>query len=239
MTDGKAETYLECERKRVYFLLMFTAGFYGAFTYSIRGGVFCNAQTGNFVLLAMALGSADWTKALYLLLPINAYMLGAVISELLPISEKRPNGLRWETELIMFEMLVVIFLGLIPETAPVQIAQVCINFICSMQYNTFRQSQDVPMATTFCTNHIRQTGVQLSLLIRDHGNKKARVRLWTHIGMISVFIAGGIVSTVLCNWLLGKAIFFALIPLAILLIDFLHADLVSQKDRLKEPPAGH
>ena len=239
MTNGNPETYLECERKRVYFLLMLTAGFYGAYTYSIRGGIFCNAQTGNFVLFAMALGSRNWMKALYLLLPINAYMLGAVVSELLPVSEKRPGRLRWETELILFEMLVVIILGCIPESAPVQIAQVCINFICSMQYNTFRQSQDVPMATTFCTNHIRQTGIQLSILIRDHGNKKARVRLWTHIGMIGVFIAGGIASTMLCACLLGKAIFFALIPLAVLLIDFLHADLMTQKDRLKETPAGH
>ena len=94
MTNGNPETYLECERKRVYFLLMLTAGFYGAYTYSIRGGIFCNAQTGNFVLLAMALGSRNWMKALYLLLPINAYMLGAVVSELLPVSEKRPSRLR-------------------------------------------------------------------------------------------------------------------------------------------------
>ena len=166
-------------------------------------------------------------------------MLGALVSELLPVSKRRPNRLRWETEFILFEMLVVLILGFIPESAPVQIAQVCINFICSMQYNTFRQSQDVPMATTFCTNHIRQIGIQLSVLIREHGNRKVRVRLWTHIGMISIFIAGGIASTILCSLLLGRAIFFALVPLTVLLIDFLHADLITQKGRLKEIPGGH
>ena len=30
-----------------------------------------------------------------------------------------------------------------------------------MQYNTFRQAHGIPMATTFCTNHIRQAGVSL------------------------------------------------------------------------------
>ena len=68
------ETYLECERWRVFLLLMFVAGFYGAFTYSIRGGIFCNAQTANFVLFAMALGYEDWGQALYLLIPIFLFI---------------------------------------------------------------------------------------------------------------------------------------------------------------------
>ena len=51
----KTEEYLECEKRRVFVLMILVGGYLGAFTYSIRGGVFCNAQTGNFVLLAMAL----------------------------------------------------------------------------------------------------------------------------------------------------------------------------------------
>ena len=39
-------TFLECERDIVFILMMLVAGYFGAFTYSIRGGVFCNAQTG-------------------------------------------------------------------------------------------------------------------------------------------------------------------------------------------------
>ena len=51
------EEYLTCERRHIFFVLMGVAGFFGAFTYSIRGGIFCNAQTANFVLFAMALGN--------------------------------------------------------------------------------------------------------------------------------------------------------------------------------------
>lgn len=50
------EVYLECEKWWIFALLMMVGGFYGAYTYSIRGGVFCNAQTANFVLFAMAAG---------------------------------------------------------------------------------------------------------------------------------------------------------------------------------------
>lgn len=76
--------YLTCERNWVYFTLIAVAGFWGAYTYLLRGNVFCNAQTGNVVLMGLALGSAEWAKAGYYLVPISAYILGAFVSELLP-----------------------------------------------------------------------------------------------------------------------------------------------------------
>ena len=171
------DEYLTCERRHVFFVLMGVAGFFGAFTYSIRGGIFCNAQTANFVLFAMALGNAQWKHALYFLVPMSAYFLGAVLSEALPNSIKKLQFIRWDTLFILIEMIVVVFLGLLPESAPVQISQVAINFICSMQYNTFRQAQSVPMATTFCTNHVRQVGVAISKAIR-HKDKSPYVSLF-------------------------------------------------------------
>lgn len=101
-------------------MLMFVGGFFGAFTYTIRGGVFCNAQTANFVLFAMAIGDAHWVKALYFIIPISAYFLGAFLSEmaLSPIHWKYP--IRWETFLIIIEMLLVAALGLLPRALPIK-----------------------------------------------------------------------------------------------------------------------
>ena len=96
--------YLTCERNWVYFTLIAVAGFWGAYTYLLRGNVFCNAQTGNVVLMGLALGSAEWAKAGYYLVPISAYILGAFVSELM-----------------LIEMIAVLGLGFLPETAPVQI----------------------------------------------------------------------------------------------------------------------
>ena len=62
--EKKGNDFLECEQWWIFAMLMCVSGFYGAFTYSIRGGVFCNAQTANFVLLAMALGNMNWKLAL-------------------------------------------------------------------------------------------------------------------------------------------------------------------------------
>jgi uncharacterized membrane protein YoaK (UPF0700 family) len=233
------DEYLECERLWTFLMLMFVAGFYGAYTYSIRGGVFCNAQTANFVLFAMALGSKNWGKALYLLVPMSAYLSGAIISEAVAGPIRKNSPLRWDTILVAIEIVAVIILGFLPETAPEQIAQVTINFICSMQYNTFRQANSVAMATVFCTNHVRQTGIHIVKAVKTHGDKKMLVRIRTHLCMIAVFVIGGIISTILCKLVLGKAIWATLIPLVILLTDLLYADLKKEKDKKDIIPKGH
>ena len=131
------DSFLECEKWGIYATLMCVAGFYGAFTYSIRGGIFCNAQTANFVLFAMALGNAQWHHALYYFIPMSAYLLGAIISEAIAGPVKRMLYIRWDTILVFLEMIAVIFLGFLPESAPYQISQVTINFICSIFYFSY------------------------------------------------------------------------------------------------------
>lgn len=237
-TEKQNINFLECERWWIFALLMMVAGYFGAFTYSIRGGVFCNAQTANFVLFAMALGNMNWTRALYYLIPMSAYLLGAMISESFAIKVKKYNLLRWDTILVGFEIIVVLILGLLPESAPFQISQVAINFICSMQYNTFRQAQKVPMATTFCTNHLRQTGIHLVKYIRNKENSYLK-RSLCHLGMLFMFIIGGIISVVLCKFFLGKAIWGADVLLVIVFVDLVYADLTKEKDLLYQKPSGH
>ncbi len=232
------QDYLECEKTWVFALLMGVGGFLGAFTYILRGGVFCNAQTGNLVLLAMALGEGNWSRVLYLILPITAYFLGAVVSEIIAGPIKKLHLIRWDTLFILLEIIAIIILGFLPETAPFQITQITVNFICSMQYNTFRQAQGIPMATTFCTNHLRQLAIWFTKYVK-HRKQPEKVRFLSHLLMLVVFVVGGVVSTILCHLLKGKAIFFALIPLIIILIDFLYADLKIEKGDLSRVPRGH
>ena len=91
---------------------------------------------------------------------MTAYFLGTFISESVPNYIKRHLRIRWDTLLLLIEMLTVIFLALLPESAPHRVTHILINLVASMQYNTFRQTQHIPMATTFCTNHLRQVGLQ-------------------------------------------------------------------------------
>ena len=217
--EQKEEGFLECERWRCFLLLITVGGFFGAYTFSVKGGVFCNAQTANIVLFGMALGNMDWSRAAYLLIPISSYFIGTMVSEYLALKIKKYRKLRWDTILIGIEIITVIILGLLPSSVPDQVFQVTINFICAMQFNTFRQAEKVGMATTFVTNHIRQTGSFFVRWLRKRHEKKYLNRSLRHLCMILCFVAGAIFSTVLTNFSLLS---FLTLLLFVLQIPFIY-----------------
>jgi len=230
--------FLACESRGVFEILMFNAGIMGAYTYNLRGGVFCNAQTANFLMMAVAFGKGKWLHGVYYFIPASAYVLGALLSELLPKPIKRFGHLRWDTLLIGLEILVLFTVGFVPLTAPPQIVQVAINFLASMQYNTFRQANAIPMATTFCTNHVRQFGISLAQAIHTHDKSKLRKGI-LHIGMILAFVGGAFVETLVCGRFGAKAIWLALIPLTVNFSLLFYADTVAERDKLDRKPLGH
>lgn len=238
MIKLKDSEFLVCERRIIFLLLMLSAGMMGAYTFNMRGGVFCNAQTANFVIMAVTLGKGMWREGLYYLIPITAYFSGAVISEVLPKPVKKIHFLRWDTYLVGFEIAVLILCGFIPLTVTNHVVQVLINFICSMQYNTFRQAEHVPMATTFCTNHLRQTGIWLVKYIKERDGESL-LRLKSYAAMIAVFVTGAIAETGACLLIKEKAIWLAVAPMLICFIIMSYADLFAQKEKLDEIPSGH
>ena len=236
----KAGEYLECEKRWVFLVLIFVAGFYGGYTLSVRGGVFCNAQTANMALFAVALGNGEWSRAAYYLIPMSAYLLGTIVSEAVPKPLRRVHFMRWDTMLTLIEIVAVIAVGFIPRSAPDQICQVIINFICAMQYNTFRQAEGISMATTFCTNHIRMFGSNLTrVLCRDAKHPDAGEKTFAHGIMLLAFIVGVLAAALLCRVMGTYTIWLSLVPLSILFGDLLHADLTTEKDKLEVTPHGH
>ena len=120
ITITQEKKYLFCESRWTFWALTLAAGMYGAYTYNLRGGVFCNAQTANIVLFGMALGKADWKEAAYFLIPISAYLFGTIFSEILAKYVKRFQFLRWDTILVGFEMIVAFVIGCLPAISFVQ-----------------------------------------------------------------------------------------------------------------------
>lgn len=232
--------FLECEKRWVFRLLIFAAGFYGGYTLSVRGGVFCNAQTANMALFAVAMGTGNWSRAGYYLIPMSAYFLGTVVSELLPKPLRRFRLLRWDTLLTLIELLVVLGIGFIPASAPHQICQVIINFICAMQYNTFRQAEGTSMATVFCTDHMRQFGSSLTKWLRRDRSADAMGRKAAAHGlMLLCFTLGALTAAVTSRFLGVRSIWCMLLPLGILFADLLRADLTREKALLDVTPRGH
>lgn len=236
----RAGEYLECEKRWIFLVLIFVAGFYGGYTLSVRGGVFCNAQTANMALFAVALGNGQWSRAAYYLIPMTAYLLGTVVSQAVPKPLRKIHFMRWDTALTLIEIIMVIVVGFIPRSVPDQICQVIINFICAMQYNTFRQAEGISMATTFCTNHIRMFGANLTwVLMGSTRHPDALEKTFAHGMMLVSFVVGVLAAALLCRVMGAYTIWLMLIPLGVLFGDLLHADLTTEKDKLEVTPRGH
>ncbi|MBQ7733974.1 MAG: DUF1275 domain-containing protein, partial [Synergistaceae bacterium] len=221
------EFYLTCERYYIFELLTIAAGMMGLYTYNLRGGVFSNAQTGNIVMMSLAFGQGRLSEGLYYLVPFIAYILGTILSEILPEKVKEAHFVRWDTLLVGIEIFTLVLVGLMPLSWPDQVVQVIIGFLCSMQFNTFRQAEGVPMATTFLTNHVRQIGVSIARVIRHHElEHEARVKAWRHAKLIAAFFVGGAIMTFASGYLHEKSIWLAVIPLSICFAVLLRSDLI-------------
>lgn len=206
-----------------FLALMFVGGYFGAFTYLLRGGVFCSAQTVNMLLCAVNLVRGKPAVAATYLVPAVAFAAGTIFAEALPKQHRSILGCSRRTWLILLEICVVIFLGCLPESAPFQIAQISINFVSAVQYNSFHVLKGEAMATTFCSNHFSQTFSLLVVGIK--GERSALKRAFRHLAIILCFMLGAATSAAIGGWLQGKSIFFTLAVLVPLYCMLLRHDL--------------
>ena len=138
-------------------------------------------------------------------------------------------------------MLFVAALGLLPDDAPVQISQVTVNFIASMQYNTFRQAEACPWPR----RSPRTTSGRSAWGWPHSCGTMAAAAMRTGRGLCGTWrcspasCLGAVAGTVLCRLCGGRAIWGALPLLAVILAALLRADLVEEKDLLEQKPAGH
>ena len=84
------------------------------------------------------------------------------------------------------------------------------------------------MATTFCTNHLRQTGIAAVGFIKDPKDREKAIKLISHVVMIVTFVVGAVISTALCRVMMGKAIFVTLIPLTAVFVGLVRRDIKSR-----------
>lgn len=220
--------FIQKERHWTLLAIILLGGYYGVYTYLARGGVFANAQTGNLVMLAAAVGQSNWHRAFMLLIPITAFGCGTAISECLNRRFALFGRLRLEATLIIFEIILAIILGFIPHSVPDQIAQSILNFICSMQYNTFRQSNGEPMASKFCVNHVRNialNAVRARFDLDTHAAEEWRL----HIRMLLMFIIGGAMAAIACKFFDIRAIWGAIVLQSVILFHLCHAMAVKHR----------
>ena len=117
------------ESRRLAILLAVSGGFMDAYTYTFRGEVFANAQTGNIILFAINLSEGNYAKMLQYLFPIIAFALGIILAELVHRFCNIDNILHWRQYTVLLECIILLSVGFISQRYNL-IANSLVSFAC-------------------------------------------------------------------------------------------------------------
>ena len=193
--DGEKKKRQMSEAFVTNIFLALSGGLQDAYTYCIRDGVFANAQTGNVVLMSQYLMQGDFSMAGHYAVPLLSFAFGVFVAEKLQARFKYASKLHWRQGLLVLEIVLLVFVGFLPETMNVTASSV-VSFVCAMQVQAFRKVNGYSYASTMCIGNMRSGVAALSAFHREH--KKAQLReAYHYFGVIGFFAAGAAIGSVL------------------------------------------
>ena len=187
--------------------LAMVSGFLETYTYLLKGGVFANAQTGNFALLGMAIAHGDVKKV---------FAMTVTMPRLLDENKL----LRWDTVFVALEIGLLFVVGCLPKSVPFTVSTVTVAFICAMQYNTFKRTNNMAFSSTFCTNNLRQLALHFLDYLRTKERQSLKNSL-TYMMINGSFLLGAVIGTLCARWLGDRAVWVCcgvLVPVLLSLI---------------------
>lgn len=203
------------ESMRLGALLAVAGGFFDAYTYLCRGGVFANAQTGNIVLLGLELAEREWLRALAYLAPILAFALGVVVAEVVKQRGKARQaggaGMHWRQVIVLAEFVLLAVAAFLPQRMNMAV-NILISFVCAMQVEAFRKVRGSAFATTMCTGNLR-SGTEQLVIWRQTGDANAARKARHYYCIILFFILGAALGAVCTDTLGERALLITCVPL--------------------------
>jgi len=203
------------ESMRLGALLAVAGGFFDAYTYLCRGGVFANAQTGNIVLLGLELAEREWLRALAYLAPILAFALGVVVAEVVKRRGKARQaggaGMHWRQAIVLAEIVLLAVAAFLPQRMDMAV-NILISFVCAMQVEAFRKVRGSAFATTMCTGNLR-SGTEQLVIWRQTGDANAARKARHYYCIILFFILGAALGAVCTDALGERALLITCVPL--------------------------
>lgn len=213
-------------------LLAIVGGFFDAYTYLCRGGVFANAQTGNIVLLGLRIAEGQWTAALTYLVPIFAFAFGVVIAEIIKRYYKSEQGrnkkFHWRQVVVLAEVVLVAAGAFMPQTRNMMVNSM-ISFVCALQVESFRKVRGNVAATTMCTGNLR-SGTEQLVVWRQTGDRAAWNKMLNYYMIILYFVLGAIGGSLASHYMGDRAL---LLAAAMLFVVFLIMFIEEEREELR------
>lgn len=196
------------------FLLSLAGGFLDAYTFLLKDGVFANAQTGNVVLMAMALTDPSSGKFVKYLFPLTAFILGIALTEVFRLHRRTGTDVLWIRMVLVLEIVLLGALAFVSGPVGITVTVTVVSFVAALQVQAFRRVGEAPYATTMITGNLRSG---LELLIQGSLKKdRAQVRkAGLYALMILGFGTGALAGALLCRNLGDLALTAVCVPLVV------------------------
>ena len=168
--------------------LALSGGFQDAYTYNARNEVFCNAQTGNVVLMSQHFMAGELTAGLGYFFPIIFFALGVWVAEKIQANYKYAQKLHWRQGVLLAEILILFTVGFLP-TEYNMLANAMASFACAMQVQSFRKVNGYSYASTMCIGNLRSGTAALSVYFSEKKSKQLKQAMY-YFGIILMFALG-------------------------------------------------
>lgn len=208
-------------------VLALSGGFMDAYSYLFRGGVFANAQTGNFLLIGINIFHNNWEAAFRYIMPVSAFTIGIIIADMSRhyISHKlkdQMNWLHWRQGVLVVEMLCLSAVAFLPQELN-SLANGLISLACGIQMTAFKKVRGHAIATTMCIGNLRAGTEYMCRFIREKSRHELYM-MFLYYGAIFFFIIGAVIGSIFIKLFAVYSILFcvALLFLALLLMFRLH-----------------
>lgn len=225
MTDKKNDILIT-EKLGFGMLLAFVGGFMDLYSYTVRGNVFATGQTGNFVLAAVHLAEKNYVEMFHALVPIASFWIGIFIAWHMFYFHFKEKQLAWKRGILITEIIILFFTGLIPSSFPNILANTLVSFAASLQYCAFRKfGTNENYASIFCTGNMRSCADNYykGLLRKDKQSlKKALLYSYILISFFTGAVTGAFGSKILHEkaiWTVGIVLSVALFLSFVLNVD--------------------
>ncbi len=193
--------------------IVLSGGLQDAYTYSCRGEVFANAQTGNIVLLSAKLFRMQWQEALKYLVPVTAFLVGTVVAEAIHSKMKHFEKLHWRQIVLLCEIFILFFVAYIPEELN-PAANAMVSFVCAMQVHSFHKVRGHAYASTMCIGNLRCGTEALCAYCHNH-ERPALYKALTYFAVIALFAVGAGIGSIATEYFGRYAIWISCFMLTV------------------------
>ncbi len=200
-------------------VLAMAGGFMDAYSYILRDQVFANAQTGNMLLLGVALSQGDYMLALRYFFPVMSFAIGISIAEFIryysqkQIRNEREIIVHWRQKAVLVEIVFLFVVSFLPLSVNV-IANCLTSLGCGIQVQSFRKIHGNASATTMCIGNLRSATQHMCSFITTRKKSSFRKSI-LYFGIIGCFMIGAILGNICIGFFRERAILFCIFLLII------------------------